>query len=271
MSKAAKLRYTPETANGTGAAPNGSAYNYTYEVGDNYDVIDPESGNGRQPRPTTVPSMIDRFLDYLFMIPDALMSLVLGILTRFTAPGGQGVRVVAGFLAIVGILLSADPFWQLFEQPPIFPWFEPDHLGWLRTAFAMLRGWMLLVFCVVLSSGVQWIESWGLRGDDPDVAKLRFQQYRHHKLPKLDPNSIDYTKHLHTKYKHAKMKDVRFRQVLVLAVLAIDIASFFISRNPFGMPPAAALGCLIYNLLAMMAGEVGIRLWLTAKNSESTV
>ena len=268
--KASKLRNTPQSQNGNGNGSNGS-YNYTYNLGDNYEVLDSDYEYSRRERWASVPSLIDRLLDYLFIIPDAIVSLILGIFTRFTAPGGQGVRIVAGFLAIVGILLSADPFWQLFEQPPIFPWFEPDHLGWLRTAFAMLRGWMLLIFCLVLSSGVQWIESWGLRGEDPDAAKLKYQAYKHHKLPKLDAQAIDYTKHLHGRYKTAKMKDVRFRQILVLSVLALDIASFFISRNPFGMAPTAALGCLLYNLLAMIAGEVGIRLWTTAKNSDATV
>ena len=265
--KAAKLRHTPtQTANG-----NGSTYAYTYDVGEDYAVIDPERADSHRTRSARVPALVDRFLDYLFIIPDALMSLVLGILTRFSAPGGQGIRVVAGFLALVGILLSADPFWQLFEQPPLFPWFEPDHLGWWRTLLVVFRMWPLLIFCLVLSSGVQWIESWGLRGQDPDTAKLRFQKHKHHKLPRLDPNSIDYVKHLHKKYQTAKMKDVRFRQILVLAVLVIDIASFFVSRNPFGMAPALALGCLIYNLLAMLAGEVGIRLWTIAKHSETTV
>lgn len=275
--KASKLRYQPTGSNnGQGSStqtgyPTDESGHYNGARVNADGTLEAEVTYARDRRrqgSSGVVAFVDRLLDYVFAIPDFFVSLVMGILSRFTASGGAGTRIVAGFLAGAGTLLSADPFWQLFGMNPIFPFFETDHLGFWRTILMLINNWLLLLFCLVLSGGVQWIESWGLRGQDPDTAKLKYERQKHHLLPKLNPRSISYVKHLHGNYQRAKMRDVRFKQLLVLAALGFDIASFFVSRNPIGMAPALAFGCLLYNLLAMVSGEVGIRLWHIAKYAD---
>jgi hypothetical protein len=53
----------------------------------------------------------------------------------------------------------------------------------------------------------------------------------------------------------------------VIAVWAFDIVTTFAARNPFEFTaPFMILGCILFNIGTMMAGEIGFAIWRLTKD-----
>jgi hypothetical protein len=183
------------------------------------------------------------------------------IMSQFVQPGTSGAKILGFVMFLGGVLLSADGVWQtLFQGKPLFPWFETDWIGWM----GWLTVWVnpLFWFSIVISWGIQQAEAKTLRGKAPSLAKQEFENVKQYNLEKKPQGSIDLAKALWGDYKRAGMRERNSGGLIALLIWMLDIACTFYGRNPFGfIAPVLILGCLIYNLATMMAGEIGYNLW----------
>ncbi|WP_189525211.1 hypothetical protein [Nostoc sp. 'Peltigera membranacea cyanobiont' 232] len=78
---------------------------------------------------------------------------------------------------------------------------------------------------------------------------------------------IDLVGHLWVDYKTAGTRDRSSAGLVVIAVWAFDIVTTFAARNPFEFTaPFMILGCILFNIGTMMAGEIGFAIWRLTKD-----
>ncbi|MDZ8241469.1 hypothetical protein [Nostoc sp. ChiQUE01b] len=162
-------------------------------------------------------------------------------------------------------MISADSTWQLiFQGPPVFAWFEPTW-NWLNVPFALFNPFFYLAF--MISVGVQVIEAHALRGKNPDSARRELQDHMVYDLETKPSGKIDLVGQLWADYKTAGIRDRSSAGLVVIAVWAFDIVTTFAARNPFEFTaPFMILGCILFNIGTMMAGEIGFAIWRLTKD-----
>jgi hypothetical protein len=140
----------------------------------------------------------------------------------------------------------------------LFPFFEETWIGW-----GWLTVWVQPIFwiAILVSLAVQLLESFTLRGKNPDEAKEEYEEVKHHSLPKKNVNVIDLVEHRRQVYKRSGMNTPKLLGVFILAVFLSDIASAFISHNPWGQSPHIFVGMVIYNFFFIISSETGYILW----------
>ncbi|MBD2451135.1 hypothetical protein H6G76_29195 [Nostoc sp. FACHB-152] len=187
------------------------------------------------------------------------------IIAQFVTPGTSGYKLVGAIGFWIGTLLSTDSIWQvLFQGKPIFPWFETEWIGWI--------GWLQLPFNVLfwisfgISALVQVMEAKTLRGKDPQQAKNEFEDSRQYALGSKPSGNIDLTVALWGDYKRAGMRERYAGGLIALFFWLIDIITTFVGRWPFQYTnPLSIIACFGYNIVAMMAGEIGYSIWKLTK------
>jgi hypothetical protein len=202
--------------------------------------------------------VISVIIDAAMNIISLIVFIPAKILENFIGKNKPGTRILAALMFIAGVILSADSFYQTFGQPALFPFFEQTWIEW-----GWLTIWIQPLFwlAILVSLAVQLLESFTLRGKNPDEAKLEYEQIKHHTLPKNNPNVIDLVEHRRQVYKRAGMNTPKLLGLLILAVFISDIASAFISHNPWGQAPHIFMGMVIYNFFCIVSSETGYILW----------
>jgi hypothetical protein len=213
------------------------------------DALDEAFGLPPRKRWTNVSRQVNDVQGVIGVIIDAVMNLIslivfipAKILENFMGRNKPGTRILAASMFITGVILSADSFYQT--------------LGWLIV-------WVQPIFwiAILLSLAVQLLESFTLRGKNPDEAKQEYEEVKHHTLPKKNANVIDLVEHRRRIYKRSGMNSPKLLGLLILAVFLSDIASAFISHNPWGQAPHIFLGMVIYNFFCIVSSETGYILW----------
>jgi hypothetical protein len=187
------------------------------------------------------------------------------ILELFLTPGSAGTRILGGIGFFFGTLLSTDGIWQtLFQGTPMFPWYEQSWIGW--------TGWLILPFNLLfwisfgMSALVQIMEARTLRGKHPEQAKTEFEESQQYSLPSRPAGKIDLSQALWGDYKRAGMKERQTGAGIALFFWVFDFITTFAGRNPFQFTdPGQILGCFIYDILSMIAGETGFAIWKATK------
>ena len=206
--------------------------------------------------------IIGRIVDMGVKIVGVVPYTVARILDNFIDNEKGGIKVLAAFLLVGGVVMSADGFFQAFSGKPLFPWYESSWIGtgWL-TVWTKVNFWA----AIVVSLGVQWIESQAIRGRDLGEAKRAYESIKHHETPDKNPKAIDLVEARRLEYKRAGMGERSVLGIFILLVFVMDIAAtFLVGRNPWGTEPLVFLGMVIYNTCTMIAGETGFALWRKA-------
>ena len=193
------------------------------------------------------------------------VSFVAHIMGNFMTPGSSGTRILGFFGFCGGVLLSADGIWQtLFRGTPLFPFYESHWIGWF--------GWLRLPFnllfwlSITMSALVQVMEARTVRGKQPVQAKSEFEDSLQHDLPAQPNGKIDLSKELWKDYKRSGLRQRSAGGAIALFFWIFDLATTFSSRNPFRYSdPYMVIGCLMYNLSTMCAGEIGFWIWRLSK------
>ncbi|BBD63281.1 hypothetical protein NIES2109_61310 (plasmid) [Nostoc sp. HK-01] len=187
------------------------------------------------------------------------------IIAQFVTPGTSGYKLVGAIGFWIGTLLSTDSIWQvLFQGKPLLPWFETEWVGWI--------GWLQLPFNVLfwisfgISALVQVMEARTLRGKDPATARNEFEESKQYTLGTKPTGNIDLTVALWGDYKRAGLKERYTGGAIALFFWLIDIITTFVGRWPFQYTnPLSIIACFGYNIVAMMAGEIGYSIWKLTK------
>lgn len=229
------------------------------------DALDEAFGTPPRKRWANIPRHTNDVQGVIGVIIDALMNIIsllvfipAKVLENFMGKNKPGTKILAALMFIIGVILSADSFYQTFGNPPLFPFFEESWIGW-----EWLTVWVTPMFwlSILVSLGVQLLESFTLRGKSPDEAKQEYEQVKHHTLPKKNANVIDLVEHRRRIYKRSGMTSPKLLGLLILAVFLSDIASAFISHNPWGQAPHLFIGMVIYNFFCIVSSETGYMLW----------
>lgn len=180
------------------------------------------------------------------------------VLENFMDHNKAGVKILAGLAIFGGVVFSADGFYQWFGGKPLFSFWEDTWIRW-----SWFTVWMMPNFwaAILVSLGVQWIESKAIRGKKPDEAKAEYDANKHHTLPEPNHHSIDIVKAFWKDYKSSGMGERRLLGLFVLLVFGADIVATFSARNPWGRPPGEFIAVFGYNIVTMIAGETGFILW----------
>jgi hypothetical protein len=205
--------------------------------------------------------IIGRIIDFVVKVLGVLPYTVGRILENFTDHSKPGIRALAGALFFLGTVLSSDNFYQAFGGTPLFPWFEDRWIG-----YGWFVVWLTIPFwaAVTISLGVQWVESQAIRGKTPDQAKKDYEEIKNHKTPAPNSLAIDLVELRRLDYKRSGVGEHNLLGVFVIIVFILDFASAFHARNPWGQPASLMLGMTLYNVISLIAGEVGLSLWRRA-------
>ena len=223
------------------------------------------NSNGTKETVENAASETDDFYRIVGKIVDAVVQVagfpfyVAGrILENFMDYNKAGVKILAALAIVGGVVLSADGFYQWFGGKPLFPWWEDTWIRW-----GWLTVWMMPNFwgAILVSLGVQWLESKAIRGKKPDEAKSQYEESKHHTLPDQNPKNIDIVKAYWRDYKKSGMGERRLLGLFILLVFIGDFAATFSARNPWGRPPGEFIAMTGSNLIIMIAGEAGFILW----------
>lgn len=219
--------------------------------------------NGSKPKETNdFYDIIGKIIDMGVKIVGVVPYTIARILDNFIDNEKGGIKVLAAFLLVGGVVMSADGFFQAFGGKPLFPWYEQSWIGigWLWV-WTKVNFWA----AVVVSLAVQWIESQAIRGKDLGEARRAYESIKHHQTPDKNPKAIDLVEVRRKEYKRAGMGERSVLGLFILLVFVMDFAAtFIVGRNPWGQSPTAFLGILIYNTCTMLAGETGFALWRKA-------
>ncbi len=203
--------------------------------------------------PLEWPELLGRWVVVLVSIP---LQFISSVVVQFLKSNGAGTPVL-GFVALaIGTTISADSIWQaLFQGTPLFIFYEKSWIGW--------QGWIGLLWnvffwaAILIAYLVIRVESWTLRGVSPDRAKQEYQDSMKYELPKKPQGRIDLAGVLWKRYKRAGTGKYRNMGLIAWTFWSADIISTFVSRWPWRYEnPQDILGCLGYNLFALVVGEV---------------
>lgn len=203
--------------------------------------------------------IIGRIIDMGVKVVGLIIYAPARILDNFVDHKKAGVKVLAAALFMLGIAMSADSFFQAFGGKPLFPFWEDTWIGigWLWI-WTKINFWA----AVVVALAVMWIESKAIRGKKPDQAKADYDNVKHHTVPEKNKSAIDLVEARRLDYKRAGMGERSILGAFILTVVAADIlATFVMSRNPWGQPPLVFIAMFLYNFVSMVAGEAGYVLW----------
>ncbi|KYC34481.1 hypothetical protein WA1_51550 [Scytonema hofmannii PCC 7110] len=222
------------------------------------------SDKGKQP-PRSFGQIIDTIAKWLVTVFTLPIRFSAAIVSQFVANGGAGRAAVGGLLFIMGSAISADSIWQtVFQQRPIFPWFETEW-SWFNVPAAVFNPFFYLAF--LLAVGLQVVEAYALRGKNPDSARRELQDHMVYDLESKPSGKIDLVSEMWKDYKTAGMRDRNTTGLISLTIWVFDLVTTFAARNPFSYTvPMTIILCILFNIGTMLAGEIGFAIWRLTKD-----
>jgi energy-coupling factor transporter transmembrane protein EcfT len=218
------------------------------------------NGNGSKPKERNdFYDIIGRIVDMGVKVVGLIIYVPARILDNFVDHNKPGIKVLAAALFMVGTVMSSDSFFQSFGGKPLFPFWEDSWIGigWLWV-WTKVNFWA----AVVVALAAMWIESKAIRGKDLGEAKRDYESIKHHTVPEKNPKSVDLVEAKRQDYKRAGMGERSILGAFILTVVVADIlATFVMSRNPWGQPPLTFIAMSLYNFVSLVAGEAGYVLW----------
>lgn len=119
----------------------------------------------------------------------------------------------------------------------------------------------------LIAVGLQVVEAYALRGKNPDSARRDLQDHMVYDLETKPSGKIDLVGELWKDYKTAGLRDRNATGFISLAIWVFDLVTTFAARNPFAYTvPLVILGCILFNIGTMLAGEIGFAIWRLTKD-----
>ncbi|MBD2773331.1 hypothetical protein [Iningainema tapete] len=187
----------------------------------------------QQPKSDIFSTLAKWVVVIISIIPRFLAS----IMEHFTEAGSVGAVALGSLVFVVGVLFTADSYWQsLFQGAALFPFFEQTWAGWSWLPGIALfppsfRAGIIFnpafVFAIALSFVIQIIQS----------ATVRNAAFKAKTVAGISPRTIG---------------------LIAIASWTFDLIQTFSSRNPLQYSdPGDIFKCLMYNLFSIVAAELG--------------
>lgn len=210
----------------------------------------------------------------------------------FVEKGGPGVKALGGVAFLSGVMMGADSFYQLFGDRALLPWYTtspwvgdlaveglPFALKWVNRLWGgqTFVGWsavflsmfsLFFLFCAAFSLLTQLVQGKAIRGGSIEKNMSEFQKWNSPSMPSApDPDrKLDMANVSWKELKQTGKKQNGFIGLIGLSLWALETVSAFAAHNPLNYVGQAGLfvGCTIYALVTICAGEVGYAIYCEA-------
>jgi hypothetical protein len=221
------------------------------------------------------------------------------ILNAFVERGAPGIQALGAIAFLGGVLAGADNYYQGFTGKALLPWYtKADWVGaialenpnrfiqWLSGIFGgqTIIGWGAVVlsifsigFLIALAFSLltQFVQGQAVRGRSLRAAKAEFEQWNAPTVPdQPDPNKkLDMAVVTWKEYKRTGKRQRGFIGFISISLWVIEFIAAFSAHWPGHYVGQAGqfVGCLIYALVTIAAGEIGYTLYLAAKDESTKV
>lgn len=219
------------------------------------------------------------------------------IINPFVERGGAGIQALGAVAFLGGVVFGADNYYQLALNKALLPWFtqsawvgdlaiQSDNpitrwisgiwggaafVGWAAVFLSMIS--IAFVVATAVSLTTQFIQGQAVRGRSLNTAKAQFQHWNAPTLPdepdkkrKLDMAAVSWKE-----LKRTGKKQRTFMGFIALALWGLEMVSAFTAHNPLNYTghPGQFVGCLLYAILTIVAGEVGYVIYCEAREESA--
>ncbi|MEH1786498.1 MAG: hypothetical protein V7L23_13165 [Nostoc sp.] len=198
------------------------------------------SGGSSEKKPGFIKSVATWIVKVIAFIPLFLASLM----EHFAEPGGAGAVLLGSLVFCVGVIMSADGYWQMLGGKALLPFFEYTWLGWHwlpGITFFPPRIWLGIlvnpIFWVAIffSFTTQVLQSFFFNGDVKAISSRSG----------LNAKTVG---------------------LVALITFSIEIVLTFATRNPLRYDdPSMVLGCLLYDCTSVVSAECGYTVYKMLK------
>lgn len=243
------------------------------------------------------PNVIDWLVNAIVLVITWPIMFLAKLLNAFVERGSVGIQALGAVAFLIGVLAGADNFYQLFTGKALLPWFTdadwvgdlalvnlPFALSWITNIWGgtTFVGWAAVAihlvsigFLIALSLSLltQFIQGQAVRGKTLDAAKADFAHWNSESLPgkpdegkKLDMAVVSWEQ-----LKSTGRNQNKFMSGIALSLWAFEFVSAFAAHNPLNYTGRAGLfiGCTLYALVTIGAGEIGYTIFIAAKEESN--
>jgi len=221
------------------------------------------------------------------------------VINPFVERGGAGIQALGAIAFLGGVLAGADNFYQLFTDRALLPWYIsvdwvgdqaveniPAQLSWLTGLWGgtAVVGWGAVFFslfsvgfliALAFSLLTQFIQGQAVRGRSLTAAQAEFQKWNAPTVPdKPDPNKkLDMAQVSWKELKRTGKNQRSFIGFIAIALWATEFVTAFAAHNPLQYVGQAGqfIGCTVYALVTIAAGEIGYTLYCAAKDEGNSI
>ncbi len=246
-----------------------------------------------QPRPTDYrdvkgsPGLIDWLVNAVVLIVTFIPLTLAKFLNAFVERGGAGIQALGSFAFLAGVVAGADNYYQGFTGKALLPWFTQADwvgdlavdaipvplvglrgvVGWAAVFFSLFSLGFLMALCFSLLT--QFIQGQAVRGRSVEIAQAEFERWNAPTLPtppdptkKLDMATVSWQA-----LKRTGKSNRGFMGFIALALWVSEFLAAFTAHNPLNYTGRAGLfiGCTVYALTTVVAGELGYAIYVSAK------
>lgn len=246
-----------------------------------------------QPRPTDYrdvkgsPGLIDWLVNAVVLIVTFIPLTLAKFLNAFVERGGAGIQALGSFAFLAGVVAGADNYYQGFTGKALLPWFTRADwvgdlaidsipvplvglrgvVGWAAVFFSLFSLGFLMALCFSLLT--QFIQGQAVRGRSVEIAQAEFEKWNAPTLPtppdptkKLDMATVSWQA-----LKRTGKSNRGFMGFIALALWVSEFLAAFTAHNPLNYTGRAGLfiGCTVYALTTVVAGELGYAIYVSAK------
>ena len=243
------------------------------------------------------PGVIDWIVNALVMVITWPILFAAKFLNAFVERGGAGIQALGAIAFLAGVFAGADNYYQGFTGKALLPWFtKADWVGDIarQNTFAPFRwmlnlwgggsllGWgavVLSIFSIAFllslafSLLTQFIQGQAVRGRSIAEAQREFYHWNAPTMPtQPDPSKkLDMATVSWKELKRTGKSKKTFLGFIALALWISEFIAAFTAHNPLNYTGQAGLfiGCTIYALFTVVAGELGYCLYTAAKEESN--
>lgn len=239
------------------------------------------------------PGVTDWIANAIVFVATWPVLFVAKIINPFVERGGAGIQALGAVAFLGGVIAGADNYYQMFTGKALLPWFTaadwvgdlavqnvPVLLSWMTALWGgkALVGWSAVLLSI-LSIGflislafsllTQFVQGQAVRGKSLALAQADFEQWNAPTMPgQPDPDKkLDMAAVSWKELKRAGKGQRKFIGFIAISLWVIEIIGAFAAHNPLNYTGQAGafIGCTIYALVTIVAGEVGYTLYVSAK------
>ncbi len=252
-----------------------------------------------QPRPVDYrdvegsPGLTDWIANAIVFVATWPVLFAAKIINPFVERGGAGIQALGAVAFLGGVIAGADNYYQMFTDRALLPWYTKDtwvgdlaveglpvSLSWLNRIWGgqTFVGWAAVglevlsigfLFSLAFSLLTQFVQGQAVRGKSLALAQSDFEKWNAPTMPgQPDPDrKLDMAAVSWKELKRAGHGQKKFIGFIALSLWACEIVSAFAAHNPMNYTGQAGafIGCTIYALATIAAGEIGYTLYVSAK------